>query len=126
MNAESSQAAQKPLWNRGKALSYKYNAITFTIFNALFSLGIVAILALRWSKFSHQLWDVRYPYLFVVIMAPLLTPLTALSARGLAKMLTPGGEYHKDIMWTIWYALSLQLLVCYGLLMGAIFVAGFH
>jgi magnesium-transporting ATPase (P-type) len=113
MNTEAVSADQQPLWNRGNALTFKYGAIAFTIFNAIISLLLAARWVILWTKLNGRSNLERFIALFVAIVLPLCTPYTALAAWQLTKKLTSGAEYRKEIMWTLWYGLTNLLFFCY-------------
>ncbi len=115
MDTESGRGEQQPLFNRGNALKFKYNAMAFTVFNAIFAVLLIIDSMMRWDKLSRRIN--LFQFISVAILAPLLIPYAAYSARHLTKKLTSGAEYHKEIMWTIWLGLNCLLGVCYIILL---------
>jgi hypothetical protein len=120
MDTESARVEPPPLFNRGFALKFKYNAIAMTILNAIVSLGWTAVWLIRWTRLNERLRQDRFSLLFFAIVVPLLTPYTAFEAWRLTKKLTSGAEYRKEIMWTIWFGLNLLLFGCYLILLSVV------
>ncbi len=113
MGTESGQADQPSLWNIRKASDYKYDAIVLTVVNAILVVLLIIQVRISLARSNVPASDARWLLPFVITTLPLLIPVTALGARRLTKKLISGAVYHKEIMWTLWYAMSYILFLCY-------------
>jgi uncharacterized YccA/Bax inhibitor family protein len=85
--------------------------------NGILGLGLAVLVGILWTKVSDRSHHLGVLFLLGAIMMAVLTPLTFFLARGLAKGLTAGAEYRKEVMWTVWYGLSVLLVSCYTIMM---------
>jgi hypothetical protein len=105
-----------------KAQGFERDAIRFTIVNtfaALILLVAFTILGVQLIKIGRPIYAAFY-FIVGALLAPLLTPLAAISAGRIAKTLTSNSDYQKVVKWALWQRLSLFLGICYILIISLV------